>query len=439
MSYFSNYENNSKIPYDDIPINRNERYTRGFSSTGRDVGGGGRSTKKPSTVISLLVVVSLILNVVCIYLLATRKTRVINQYSLEMSGSSEVSTAVKASAYLSSVSVAAGGTCTNESTFYTATNTKGSGIIYKVIGNTIYFVTCHHVISGNESKVWVMLPTGLKPLAVSVVGYSSYYDLAVLKYVAANAEYTLSGSKPVTVFDSVYAALGEKVFAVGNSLSTGLSITDGVISQVNELIKVGSNTFWTRALKTSTEINPGNSGGGLYNDSGKLIGLVSAKRHTATSGSETITVVGTSFAIPSTLLCGVADKLISGSTKPTYINLGATFVHDTDMGKNLTPANYDGTRLVEDYTVKVGSVTAGSIAYGKLHSGDVIESIEFSVYNNNGERVTKRVEMFNKYVFEDYSFSIIKDSRVRFYLEDGNSPSTTYVDIIASSLGVVSD
>lgn len=441
MSYFDDYnESRTKIPYDDIPITRNEKAQRSYSGSGRVV---ARMSKFSTIAVSFLVILNIVLSIVCVYFIRNTKNRTINNYVIEMGASSEVSAAVKNTSLLSSICVAAGGACNSESTFYSSTLSRGSGVIYSVKNSdvenrgTVYFATCYHVVSGHD-KIWIMMPSNLKPIAVSLLAYSSHYDIAVLKYETNDIEGFLGSCTPISVFDSVYVSFGEKVFAIGNSLGSGLSITDGLISQVNAQIRIASNSYTTRTLQTSAEINPGNSGGGLFNASGKFIGLVNAKRHTATSGSETITVVGTSYAIPSSVVCGVVNKLIAGNKKPTRVNLGVTFGNYASSGKTIELVEYDGQyRPIDKYSVVVESITPGSAAYRTtLRKGDIIESIEFYV---EGSDLPRRVKMYNQYVFDDYAFSIKEGSDIKVYIEDGNDTSTTYVTINASSLITDSD
>lgn len=442
MSYFDDFgDSRAKIPYDDIPITRNERAQRSYGSSSR---GGFGMGKFPMIVISFIVVLNLILSAVCIYTIKNTKTRTINNYVIEMGASSEVSSAVKNSALMSSVCVAAGGNCSTESSFYTSALSRGSGVIYKVVKNstdsnkgTIYFATCYHVISGHEDNAWVLLPSTLKPISVTTVAYSSHYDIAVLKYETSDLEGVLGGCTAVSVFDSVYASFGEKVFAIGNSLSSGLSITEGLISQINAQVRIASNAYLTRTLQTSAEINPGNSGGGLFNSSGKFIGLVNAKRHSATSGGETFTVVGTSYAIPSSIVCGVVEKLILTQRKPTKVNLGVTFENYESYGKTIEYVDYDGQyRPIDNYSVIVKSVTPGSVSYGKLRAGDMVESIEFYTI---GSDTPIRVKMYNQYIFDDYSFIIKEGSDIKIYLTDENEISEKFITVSASSIVTVSD
>lgn len=441
VSYLgNNYEqNNNKIPYDDTPINRSNNKRR------RRLTQSLRTSKFTAVFMVIMIVLNIVLAYSCIYFMRNSKAKIINQYTIELGGSngtgagSEVSNAYKTEAYLSSVSVAAGGTCRDESTFYSSTVYRGSGVIYKIdeSKNTIYFITCYHVINGFEDKVWVLPSTGLEPIEVSVVAYSAHYDIAVLKYVSHDIEGTLSGCKPIKIYDSSYISRGEDVIAIGNSLSSGISITEGDVSDINVLVKISGNNFYTRTIQTSAEINPGNSGGGLFNAKGEFIGLVNAKKHSVNSGSETVTVVGTAYAIPSNLVVGIADSLISGNTKPVQINLGATFAHDSEGGKRIEYVSYNGEyKPIDVYTVYVKAVGSGSLAYNKLKVGDVIKSIEFYV-SDKGETKLIKLDMFNQYIFDDNAFSIVRGSIITFHIESGNGERT--VQIMANDTLTVTD
>ena len=439
MSYFDDFGESRKIPYDDIPITRNERTSRGSGGFGKNLRTGRFSTM----IISFMIVLNLILSVVCIYFVKNTKNRTIYNNVIEVPAGSEVSSAVKISAFESSVAVAAGTSCDSEEEFYNSMKSRGAGVIYKVARDSdnpesssynkgiIYFATCYHVVSGyvntGGNSVWVMLPTARKPLPVKVLAYSAHYDIAVLKCETTDIEKTLSGSKPISVFDSVYTSLGEKIFAIGNPLSSGLSITEGLVSQVNAEIKVGTNSYYTRTLQISAEINPGNSGGGLFNSRGEFLGIVQAKRHSSTSEDQQFTVVGMSYAIPSSIVCGVVDSLISGNNKPKRVSLGVTFKHDESLPSPFRDYEYDNkTSLIQQSVVLVESIQAGSVAYGELNVNDRIESIEFYLV---GESEPTRVPMFNKYVFDDYAFRIKEHSEIRIYLYDGKGVSTTFKTI----------
>lgn len=430
MSYYEDYgSSRSKIPYDDVPITRNERVAR---NSGYSRSGSRKQRTAPSFLVSFVLILNLFLSVVCFVLINTKKYRTINNYVLELGSSSEVSMAVKSSAITSTVCV------TSTSSQGTS---AGSGVIYRVDRNsknsnkgTIYFVTCYHVVDNyqkNETKNIKVQPSSYSSsdyLKVSLAGYSSVYDIAVLKYESDDLDEDLWGCNQATIFDSSYCTQGEQIFAVGNPLGLGITITDGLISQLNSLVSIESNSEPSRCLQISAEINPGNSGGGLFNANGELIGIVNAKRDEASSSSGTITVEGTSYAIPISVVRGIANQIISGASEVQYLNLNVTFSNSSK--KTIEPVPYNGgTKLIDSYVVKVSAVGKG-IASNKLLKNDVITKIVY--YDVQTGKQTTQI-MFNQYSFEDCVFSIKKNTIVQFYLEGKKDP----VEILASSFNSV--
>lgn len=428
MSYFDEFgENRSKIPYDDVPISRNEQTTRSAP-----VGGGGLGFGKFSKiVISFLIVVNLVLTIVCVYFVRNSKSRVINNYNVasDVTSSSMISSAAYMNASLSSICVAAGGTCESYEDFNTKTDSRGSGVIYRVDDDVIYFVTCHHVI-WNDSKskpydnIWVLLSSSLKPIKINNVSanvkYSSKYDLAVLKLNTSDlsdTEWVLGSSKGVEVFDSIYLARYSKVFTIGNSVSKGFGISEGNISKLNEEIPIEGKDF--RTIWFSADINPGNSGGGLFNERGEFIGIVNAKMHDATSNYKNYTVLGMSYAIPSSTVCGVVNSLIE-TGKVLQIDLGLSFENLTKDGvtyaKGRKGEYSKQSNPIETYSVYVSKDEKNLL--GVLNTGSIVESIEYQV---RGTTETRRVTMFNKYVFDDISYQIEIGSSIKIYFVDGSS------------------
>lgn len=81
--------------------------------------------------------------------------------------------------------------------------------------------------------------------------------------------------------------VGQEVFAVGNPLSLGHTLTKGVISALNRL------EGGVHYIQTDTAINPGNSGGPLCDLHGQVIGM-------ATRGYDTLE--GLNFALPASVI-----------------------------------------------------------------------------------------------------------------------------------------
>lgn len=424
MGYLYDYENadGKKIPYDDIPISRNNN------------SGSQRRTNKNFSVnryriFAVLAVVLFIANIVlCItsvYYFKHAKVKEVNIYNNSIYANNENETSFLNATYVankSAICVSAGGTCYDESSFFSSTKSHGAGVIYKIdeSAKTIYFVTCYHVIEGYEDKIWVLLSSQHKPIQVTKVSYSSYYDVAVLKYAKSDYENYLDDCDEIDYYDSAYLSLGDGVFAVGNPLSGGFSVTKGIVSRLNTMIQIQNNNYLSREIQTDATINPGNSGGGLFNYEGKFVGLVNAKLDAVEKGNKVTTISGTAYAIPGSLVCSIADSIIRNNGKASYINLGVGFKIDEDLGVTREMVSYDGSQkyVYRDY-VRVSSIDKGSIAYNALHADDLIESIECKVYEN-GQEVNKTIKMYNKYSYEDYSFAIVKNSEMKFHIKRDN-------------------
>ena len=96
-------------------------------------------------------------------------------------------------------------------------------------------------------------------------------DLAVLK---VNSKETL---RPMFFSDSDNKRIGELVFALGNPLAVGITVTQGIISAKSRTIDLlepygGYEDF----IQTDAAINPDNSGGALIDLAGCLVGINTA-------------------------------------------------------------------------------------------------------------------------------------------------------------------
>lgn len=431
MSYLDDYrddESRVKIPYDDIPITRTYE-GGGWSRHRRSI--NISSFKVLVILVSILFVVNVALCIALVHHVNNGKVKNVNYYYNEYSATEETMSALAVSnAKWSTVCVSAGGNCSDEYTFYKNTLSHGAGVIYRVEDDRIYFITCYHVINGYSTReLWVMLPSQLVPIKVSLVYYSASYDVAVLEYVCRNPADVLDGCKPIEIYDSSYLSLSETIYAIGNPFSGGFTISKGSISQINSLVDVEGVSM--REIQIDVPINSGNSGGGLFNARGEFIGLVNAKLNSVNSGK--LDVDGIAFAIPGNLVVSIAESIIQNRAKATYINLGVEFKHSEVLGVSQVYVNHDGIlKSVERYYVQVSSVSKG-IAYGKLHSGDIIDAIEFQT-TIGGVVHTIKVDMYNKYIFEDYSFAIVENSEIKFYLQGEDTP----IVVVASATKTVS-
>ena len=134
----------------------------------------------------------------------------------------------------------------------------GSGAIIHTDG---FIVTNYHVVEKKNS--FKVLTYDGELHTAKLIGYSSPYDVAVLKI--DNSE----GYPALEYGNNDDVKVGEKVIAVGNPLGLSFSVTEGIISGVNRGREDGPGTY----LQTDVSINPGNSGGPLINKAGEIVGI----------------------------------------------------------------------------------------------------------------------------------------------------------------------
>jgi serine protease Do len=166
---------------------------------------------------------------------------------------------------------------------------QGSGFIVDPSG---VILTNNHVIDG-AYDVHVKLSDGTV-VSGRILATAARIDLALVK---------IDTKHPLTVVhwgDSDKVQIGDSVFAIGNALGIGLSVTSGIVSALNRNIM---DTPFDDFIQTDAAINHGNSGGPLFNRQGEVIGVDTAII-SPTTGS-----VGLGFAIPSNDAHFVAARL----------------------------------------------------------------------------------------------------------------------------------
>ena len=138
---------------------------------------------------------------------------------------------------------------------------QGSGFI---ITNDGYVVTNAHVLE--DAKYATAITADSKEYPMSLVGYSSTLDLALLKINVENSEY-------LEFADSDNVNVGEKVIAIGNPYGLSFSVTEGIVSAIERTI----SGYGGKYIQTDAAINAGNSGGPLINTDGEVIGVNNLK------------------------------------------------------------------------------------------------------------------------------------------------------------------
>jgi Do/DeqQ family serine protease len=181
----------------------------------------------------------------------------------------------------------------------------GSGVIISSDG---YILTNNHVVEGAD-ELNVLLPDN-REFKAKVIGADPKTDIAVIKIESANLP-------TVILADSDKLRVGDVVFAIGNPLDIGQTVTMGIVSATGRknlglLDNVGG---YEDFIQTDAAINMGNSGGALVDAKGRVVGINSAIISTSRGN------IGIGFAIPIDLAANIMQSLI-GTGKVTRGYLG---------------------------------------------------------------------------------------------------------------------
>jgi serine protease Do/serine protease DegQ len=243
----------------------------------------------------------------------------------------------------------------------------GSGCILSPDG---YIITNHHVVEENNRAAdafLVKLSDG-REFEGRLIGSDPLTDLALLKIDAKDLP-------TVKMADSEKTKVGDIVFAVGNPMDVGFTVTHGIVSATGrsklDLISDPRNPRSAGAgfedfIQTDAAINPGNSGGPLVDAQGRLVGLNAA----IVSNSEEGGSIGLGFAIPSSLVRKVADDLI----KDGRVRRGTIGVDSDDITHTLAQA----LKLPSTHGAIITSIDSPGTPAAQvgLTPGDVITKVD---------------------------------------------------------------
>lgn len=246
----------------------------------------------------------------------------------------------------------------------------GSGFIVSDDG---YIATANHVVSG-MTDISVIL-SDKKEYKATVAGGNEFTDIALLKIEASNL--------PAVTFGKSSELLnGEKVVAIGTPADLGFSgsVTSGEVSYngrimyiYNESTKVLEKKM--KVIQTNALVNPGNSGCPLFDEHGRVVGIITMKLSDK--------YVGMGFAIPSDGALPILNAMKSG-TELTDEMLSAVSVRPAKLGISGSPASVNGV-----YGVKVTGFTDSKYdAATKLKADDLIVGIGSSVVTSNNDIIS---------------------------------------------------
>jgi serine protease Do len=223
----------------------------------------------------------------------------------------------------------------------------GSGFIIDPSG---IIATNRHVIEGATDILVTLQDNTL--LRGRLLAQTDEIDLALIKV-------TPDSPLPATRFaDSDKVKVADRVFAIGNPLGLGGSVTRGIISALNRDIR---DTPFDDYIQTDAAINHGNSGGPLFDERGEVIGMNTALfSPEATSGS-----IGLGFAIPSNDVKYAVDALL----RPGGMRTGTL---DFRI-QQVTPEIADALDMSKAEGVIVGgTIEGGAASKCGIMAGDII-------------------------------------------------------------------
>ena len=243
----------------------------------------------------------------------------------------------------------------------------GSGVIVSSDG---YILTNNHVVEGaDELKV---LLTDDREFVAKVIGADPKTDVAVIKIDAKDLPM-------ITLADSEKLRVGDVVFAVGNPLGVGQTVTMGIVSAKgrSQLGLLESVAGYENFIQTDAAINMGNSGGALVDAKGRLVGVNSAILSPSRGN------IGIGFAIPVNLASSIMNSLIeTGTVARGYLGVSTDTV-TPDVAEQLgLPRDTKGV-VISDITSDGPAEKAG------LRRTDVILAVnEHAVFSLEDLRFT---------------------------------------------------
>lgn len=135
---------------------------------------------------------------------------------------------------------------------------SGSGV---VIGESGYIITNQHVVDGG-SHVIVMFGDS-ESLVGEVVYEDAGFDLAIVKVDSALI--------PVEIGGSEFLEAGDRVVSISSPFGYMETISEGVVCGLRRIPIHDYFVYFT-----SLHAYPGSSGGSVFNDDGKLVGVIFA-------------------------------------------------------------------------------------------------------------------------------------------------------------------
>ena len=183
---------------------------------------------------------------------------------------------------------------------------RGSGVAMKRENGKVFVLTNAHMIETSKHPS-VRFEGDDSYYAGEVLGYNSFYDVAVIT-VVHDEVYVLGDDsvKMTTEYNE-----GDYVVAIGNAMGMGVAAYDGIVSRSYEVLRYNSKNV--PVMRTTAAINAGMSGGALFDMNGNMIGLspyrMSSMAEGATEHNASNDVEATGFVMPISIVYPINKQI----------------------------------------------------------------------------------------------------------------------------------
>ena len=240
----------------------------------------------------------------------------------------------------------------------------GSGTIINPDG---YIISNRHVVmmpDNTIAKLAYVTLSDRREFKARVLAVDDKTDIAILKVEERNLPFARFA-------DSDKARVGDPVYAIGNPLGVGMSVSSGIVSALG---RSGLGLNYEDFIQTDAAINHGNSGGPLVDFEGRIVGMNTMIRTDGRGEGN----IGIGFSIPANLMLSIASDLAnSGKVIRGFVGL---------FGEDIPVEESVKLTQSRNGAVRITDVTADSpAARGGLRKDDVIVAVNNKAFENWNE------------------------------------------------------
>jgi S1-C subfamily serine protease len=253
----------------------------------------------------------------------------------------------------------------------------GTGLVLTSTGEVL---TNNHVIAGATSINVTVQGSG-SSYSATVIGVDPTDDVALIQIQG------VSGLPTVTLADSSSVTVGQGIVAIGNALGRGgtPAITSGAVASLDRTITVaddnGNAKQLAHLIQAEVQISPGDSGGALVNESGQVVGMITAAARSG--GPERVSQIA--YAIPVNTAVGIVNQIRSGQGSSNILLGERGFLGVAAQDLDSATAAQLGLSLTSGVLIS-GILPGTPAAAAKIPSGAVITAV-------NGVKVSSVEEL----------------------------------------------